>query len=56
MIHVEDDGPTNPWNVELRCWHHHHLLHQPGWHEKKLPDGSLKITAPDGRVFTRPPP
>jgi hypothetical protein len=56
LEHVEDGGPTNPANVELRCWHHHHLVHQPGWHEKLLPDGTLKITAPDGRVFTRPPP
>jgi hypothetical protein len=56
LHHVEDGGPTNPENVELRCWHHHHLVHQPGWHEKLLPDRTLKVTAPDGRVFTRPPP
>ncbi|MEY2591585.1 MAG: hypothetical protein QOJ67_3569, partial [Acidimicrobiaceae bacterium] len=41
----------------LRCWHHHHLVHQPGWHEKVLPDGTIKTTSPTGKAFTnRPPP
>ncbi|MEY2435864.1 MAG: hypothetical protein QOF97_700 [Acidimicrobiaceae bacterium] len=55
--HVEHGGPTNLSNLTLRCWHHHHLVHQPGWHEKVLPDGTIKTTSPTGKAFTsRPPP
>lgn len=52
--HWSDGGETNLDNLRLRCWHHHHLVHQPGWWEKVLPDGTVESHAPSGRVFTSP--
>ena len=37
-------------------WHHHHLVHQPGWTQKILPDGTLETYAPNGTVYITPPP
>jgi hypothetical protein len=55
-------GPTQLANLALLCSRHHHLLHTPGWHAKLLPDNTLEVTDPQGRVHTshpgagRPPP
>jgi hypothetical protein len=49
--HWTKRGETNLANLRLRCWHHHHLVHERGWHEKLLPDGTVESHAPDGRVF-----
>lgn len=57
LHHWRHGGPTAPANLALLCTRHHHLLHTPGWHAKLLPDGSLEVTHPTGRVTTsRPPP
>jgi hypothetical protein len=29
--HWTQDGPTNPDNLVLGCWHHHHLVHEGNW-------------------------
>jgi hypothetical protein len=46
IIHWEDDGPTDTWNLICLCPHHHRLHHQ----------GKLGISGnadePDGVVFT----
>ncbi len=54
---VTDGGPTSLDNLALECSRHHHLLHSPGWEAKLLPDATLVVTTPDGRVLeSRPPP
>jgi hypothetical protein len=49
-------GSTQLANLVLVCARHHHLLHRPGWHAKLLPDATLEITDPRGRVRTTSPP
>ena len=57
VVPWEHGGSTSIDNLVLLCTRHHHLLHQPGWHAKLRPDGTLEITSPTGRhVETRPPP
>ena len=50
--------PDVPRTPVLLCWRHHHdFAHQPAWHLKLLPDATVEVTKPDGRVLTsRPPP
>ena len=42
----------------LLCWRHHHdFAHHPQWHLKLLPDATVDVTKPDGKILTsRPPP
>jgi hypothetical protein len=56
VIPVEDGGPTDLTNGVLKCSRHHHIGHLPGWTEKLEPDGTLHLTAPDGRTWTTTPP
>jgi hypothetical protein len=54
---VTDGGPTVLDNLVLECSRHHHLLHTSGWQAKLLPDSTLAVTTPDGRVLeSKPPP
>jgi Domain of unknown function (DUF222) len=53
---VLDGGPTCLDNLALLCSRHHHLLHTPGWHTKLLPDHTLEVTDPHGRIHTSHPP
>lgn len=43
-------GLTELANLVLLCNRHHHLIHQPRWHLKLLPDADLEVTYPDGSV------
>lgn len=54
--HWSHGGETNLSNLVLECSRHHHLLHQGGWHLKLLPDATVEVTTPDGRVLTSHPP
>jgi hypothetical protein len=54
--HWEHGGPTAIGNLVLCCSRHHHLLHTPGWHIKLLPDATVEVTRPDGRVVSGAPP
>jgi hypothetical protein len=48
-------GTTDPSNLLLLCWRHHHdFAHHPQWHVKLLPDATVEVTTPDGRVLSRP--
>jgi hypothetical protein len=53
---VTHGGATALDNLVLQCSRHHHLLHAPGWHAKLLPDNTLEVTDPRGRVYTSDPP
>jgi Domain of unknown function (DUF222) len=53
---VTDGGTTSLDNLTLACTRHHHLLHTPGWDAKLLPDATLEVTNPHGRVRTTTPP
>ncbi len=56
VVPVEAGGPTRLDNLVLGCSRDHHRLHLPGWHAKLLPDGTLEVTDPNGRVRTSRPP
>jgi hypothetical protein len=50
-------GGTDQSNVVLLCWRHHHdFAHHPQWQLKLLPDATVEVTRPDGRVLTGRPP
>jgi hypothetical protein len=48
-------GTTSLDNLVLLCARHHHLIHQPGWHLKLLPDATTEITNPNGHTQTSQP-
>jgi 5-methylcytosine-specific restriction protein A len=56
VVPWEDGGPTDMDNLVLACSRHHHLVHQPGWQLKRLPDGTVEVTTPTGRHLTSHPP
>jgi len=56
VVPWQDGGPTDQHNLVLLCTRHHHLLHKPGWQAKLLPDATVEITTPDGRVLATKPP
>ncbi|MDY7101616.1 MAG: HNH endonuclease signature motif containing protein, partial [Actinomycetota bacterium] len=55
LQHWTDGGRTDLDNLALLCGHHHRLIHDGGWQAKLLPDLTLEVTAPDGRVRTSRP-
>ena len=53
VIWFEHDGRTAVDNLVLLCRRHHRKLHRGcGWGAKLLPDATLEITDPGGRVET----
>lgn len=48
--------PTDTPNLVLLCSRHPHVLHQPGWHAKLLPDATFEVTDPEGIVRATSPP
>jgi len=57
VIWFEHGGSTSVDNLVLLCRRHHRKLHRcRDWRAKLLPDGTLKITDPHGRVETTVPP
>lgn len=59
ILHWEDGGPTELWNLVLVCPHHHRLHHR-GEITISGPGDSITVTTRDGRVltgasFARPP-
>jgi hypothetical protein len=49
--HWSEGGPTNASNLMGVCWHHHHLLHEGGWHATGNADTSLTLTSPYARTI-----
>jgi hypothetical protein len=58
VVPWQHGGETSPANVVLLCWRHHHdFAHRPRWRVKLLPDATLEVTTPTGRVLSsRAPP
>jgi hypothetical protein len=49
------DGPTAPPNLLCLCRTHHLFKHHGGWSAELARDGTVRWTAPDGRVWTTEP-
>lgn len=49
---VRHRGPTDLDNLVPLCSRHHHCVHEGGWELKLLPDRTLKVYLPDGRVHS----
>lgn len=56
LLHWEDGGPTNLTNLALLCSKHHHVIHQPGWHIRLDPTGTIEVADPNGRRHASHPP
>jgi hypothetical protein len=57
VVWFEHEGRTAIDNLALLCRRHHRKLHRGcGWEAKLLPDATLEITDPSGRVETTRPP
>jgi hypothetical protein len=55
VVHWRHGGATSADNLALLCRYHHHLVHDRGHDLKLLPDGTVKVTQPYGRVVTSRP-
>lgn len=54
--HWLDLGETEPGNLVLLCWFHHHLLHEQHWSIEPLGAGHFTLTSPRGdSQMLRPP-
>jgi hypothetical protein len=54
--HWLDGGETEPDNLPLLCWFHHHLLHEQHWSIEPLGGGHFNLTSPHGdSQVLRPP-
>lgn len=54
--HWLDLGETEPGNLALVCWHHHHWLHEQHWSIEPLGGGHFILIDPDGGAHTMRPP
>ncbi len=55
-IHWLDLGETEPDNLLLLCWYHHHLLHEQHWRIEPLGAGHFQLSDPDGTTAVLRPP
>jgi len=54
--HWLDHGETEPDNLVLLCWFHHHLLHEQHWSIEPLGGGHFNLDDPHGGAqLLRPP-
>ena len=54
--HWLDGGETEPDNLVLLCWFHHHLLHEQHWSIEPLGGGHFNLNDPHGGAqLLRPP-
>jgi hypothetical protein len=54
--HWADHGETEPDNLALLCWFHHHLVHEQHWSIKPLGAGHFLLIDPDGGEHEMRPP
>ena len=54
--HWLDHGETEPDNLPLVCWHHHHWLHEQHWSIEPLGGGHFILIDPDGGPHAMRPP
>ena len=54
--HWLDDGNTEPDNLVLLCWFHHHLLHEQHWSIEPLGAGHFTLNDPNGSTSQIRPP
>jgi hypothetical protein len=53
---VDDGGETQPDNLPLLCWYHHHVVHEQHWSIEPLGAGQFELISPTGsRHQLRPP-
>lgn len=55
-IHWLDRGETEPDNLVLLCWFHHHLLHEQHWSIEPLGGGHFILNDPLGGAHVLRPP
>lgn len=55
-LHWADLGETEPDNLALLCWHHHHLVHEDGWCIEPLGAGNFRLHTPAGLMVAMSPP
>lgn len=56
IVYFRRGGPTVLSNLVGLCWHHHHLIHDGGWHIEGDPGGRLTFRSGRGRELTSDPP
>ncbi len=55
-VHWADHGVTEPDNLALVCWHHHHWLHEQHWRLQPHGAGHFTLIDPHGAEHpVRPP-
>lgn len=54
-LHWADLGETEPDNLALLCWYHHHLVHERGWCIEPLGAGNFRLISPAGLVVPMSP-
>jgi hypothetical protein len=56
ITYYRNGGHTVLSNLVGLCWHHHHLIHDTGWHIEGDPGGRLTFRSSRGREMTSDPP
>jgi len=56
IVYYRHGGATVLSNLVGLCWHHHHLIHDTGWHIEGDPGGRLTFRSSRGRELTSDPP
>lgn len=51
MVHWIKDGVTEPDNLILLCYFHHHLVHEGGWGVRGDPYDTVEFVKPNGEVL-----
>ena len=54
LVHWIHGGPTSLWNQTLLCTFHHHRVHEGRFGLRRLPNGELEFTRPNGTTLTVP--
>lgn len=54
--HWADHGDTEPDNLPLLCWHHHHTVHEQHWSIEPLGAGHFQLTNLTGTTMPMSPP